>query len=132
MAAVLSVTDCEQTSAPVGQNIDRFAFSETVTPAPKPSCLMLFYCQNREGRKMYQTLSLLSVNSNTGTQSLIRNSENRKAPKTESIFMEVDSNLNTTVTMTTMTTLMYPVPQDPQASCNVPLLYVYVQVYSLV
>jgi hypothetical protein len=28
--------------------------------------------------------------------------------------------------------LMYPVPQDPQASCNVPLLYVYVQVYSLV
>jgi hypothetical protein len=46
--------------------------------------------------------------------------------------MEVDSNLNTTVTMTTMTTLMYPVVQDPQARCNVPLLHVYVQVYSLV
>jgi hypothetical protein len=31
------------------------------------------------------------------------------------------------VTMTTMTTLMYPVLQDPQARCNVPLLHVYVQ-----
>jgi hypothetical protein len=68
----------------------------------------------------------------TGTKSLIRNSENRKAPKTESFFMEVDSNLNTTVTMTTMTTLMYPLLQDPQARCNVPLLNVYVQVYSSV
>jgi hypothetical protein len=29
----------------------------------------------------------------TGTQFLIRNSENRKPPKTESFFMEVDSNL---------------------------------------
>jgi hypothetical protein len=46
--------------------------------------------------------------------------------------MEVDSNLNTTVTMTTMTTLMSPLLQDTQASCNVPLLHVYVQVYSLV
>jgi hypothetical protein len=71
-------------------------------------------------------------NENTGTQSLIRNSENRKAPKTEIFFMEVDSNLNTTVTMTTMTTLMYPLLQDPQERCNVPLLHVYVQVYSLV
>jgi hypothetical protein len=33
--------------------------------------------------------------------------------------------------MTTMTTLMYPLLQDPQARCNVPLLHVYVQVYSL-
>jgi hypothetical protein len=55
---------------------------------------------------------------------LIRNSENRKAPKTESFFMEVDSNLNTTVTMTTMTTLMYPLLRDPQAMCNVHLLHV--------
>jgi hypothetical protein len=39
---------------------------------------------------------------------------------------------NMTVTMTTMTTLMYPLLQDPQAMCNVPLLPVYVQVYSLV
>jgi hypothetical protein len=46
--------------------------------------------------------------------------------------MEVDSNLNTTVTITTMTILMYPLLQDPQARCNVPLLHVYVQVYSLV
>jgi hypothetical protein len=46
--------------------------------------------------------------------------------------MEVASNLNTTVTMTTMTTFIYPLLQDPQARCNVPLLYVYVQVYSLV
>jgi hypothetical protein len=46
--------------------------------------------------------------------------------------MEVDSNLNTTVTMTTMTTLMYLLLQDPQARCNVPLLHVYVQVCSLV
>jgi hypothetical protein len=46
--------------------------------------------------------------------------------------MEVDSNLNTAVTMTTMTTLMYPLLQDPQARCNVPLLHVHVQVYSLV
>jgi hypothetical protein len=47
--------------------------------------------------------------------------------------MEVDSNLNnTTVTMTTMTTLMYPLLQDPQARCNMPLLHVYVQVYSSV
>jgi hypothetical protein len=68
----------------------------------------------------------------TGIQSLIRNSENRKAPKTESVFMEVDSNLNTTVTMTTITTSMYPLLQDPQARCNVPVLHVYVQVYSLV
>jgi hypothetical protein len=68
----------------------------------------------------------------TGIQSLIRNSENRKASKTESFSMEVDSNLKTTVTMTTMTTLMYPLLQDPQARCNVPLLHVYVQVYSLV
>jgi hypothetical protein len=52
--------------------------------------------------------------------------------KTESCFMEVDFNLNTTVTMTTMTTLMYPVLQDPRAKCNVPLLHVNVQVYSLV
>jgi hypothetical protein len=52
--------------------------------------------------------------------------------KTERFFMEVDSNLNTTVTMTTMTTLMYPLLQDPQARCNVPLLHVYVQVYNLV
>jgi hypothetical protein len=44
------------------------------------------------------------LQASTGAQSLIRNSENRKAPKTESFFMEVDSNLNTTVTMTTMTT----------------------------
>jgi hypothetical protein len=43
-----------------------------------------------------------------------------------------DSNINTTVTMTTMTTLMYPLLQDTQARCNVPLLHVYVQVYSLV
>jgi hypothetical protein len=43
-----------------------------------------------------------------------------------------DSNINTTVTMTTMTTLMYPLLQDPQARCNVPLLHVYVQVYNLV
>jgi hypothetical protein len=70
--------------------------------------------------------------SSTGTQSLIRNSENRKAPKTESFFMEVDSNLNTTVTMTTMTTLTYPLLQVPQARCNVPLLHVYVHVYNLV
>jgi hypothetical protein len=34
--------------------------------------------------------------------------------------------------MTTMTTLMYPLLQDLQARCNVPLLHVYVQVYSLV
>jgi hypothetical protein len=47
-------------------------------------------------------------------------------------FMDVDSNLNTTVTMTTMTTLMYHVLQDSEARCNVPLLHVYVQVYSLV
>jgi hypothetical protein len=46
--------------------------------------------------------------------------------------MEVDSNLNTTVTMTTVTILMYPLLQDPQARCNVPLLLVYVQVYSSV
>jgi hypothetical protein len=46
--------------------------------------------------------------------------------------MEVDSNLNTTVTMTTMTTLMYPLVQDPQARCNMPSLHVYVQVCSLV
>jgi hypothetical protein len=46
--------------------------------------------------------------------------------------MEVDSNLNKTVTMTTMTTLMYPLLQYPQARCNVLLLQVYVQVYSLV
>jgi hypothetical protein len=46
--------------------------------------------------------------------------------------MEVDSNLNTTVTMTTMKTLMYPLLQDPQARCKVHLLHVYVQVYSLV
>jgi hypothetical protein len=52
--------------------------------------------------------------------------------KTESFSMEVDSNLHTTVTMTTMTTLMYPLLQDPQARCNVPLLHVYVQVYSSV
>jgi hypothetical protein len=62
--------------------------------------------------------------------------------KTESFFMEVvvlflahhqmsDSNLNTTVTMT-MATLTYPLLQDPQATCNVPLLHVYVQVYNLV
>jgi hypothetical protein len=74
----------------------------------------------------------ISYSYNSGTQSLNRNSENRKAPKTESFFMEVDSNLNTTVTMTTMTTLMYHLLQDPQARCNVPLLHVYVQVYSLV
>jgi hypothetical protein len=43
-----------------------------------------------------------------------------------------DSNINTTVTMTTMTTLMYHPLQDPQARCKVPLLHVYVQVYSLV
>jgi hypothetical protein len=41
-------------------------------------------------------------------------------------------NLNTTVTMTTMMILMCPFLQDPQARCNVPLLHVYVQVYSLV
>jgi hypothetical protein len=52
-----------------------------------------------------------------------KSSENRK-------FLH--SNLNTTVTMTTMTTLMYHLLQDPQARCNVPLLHVYVQVYSLV
>jgi hypothetical protein len=46
--------------------------------------------------------------------------------------MEVDPNLNTTVTMTTMTTLMYPLLQDPQTRCDVPLLHVYVQMYSLV
>jgi hypothetical protein len=46
--------------------------------------------------------------------------------------MEVDSNLNTTVTVTTMTTLMYPLLQDPQSRCNVLLLNVYVQMYSLV
>jgi hypothetical protein len=46
--------------------------------------------------------------------------------------MEVDSNLNTTVTVTTMTTFMYPLLQDPQARCNVPLLLVCVQMYSLV
>jgi hypothetical protein len=46
--------------------------------------------------------------------------------------MKVDSKLNTTVTMTTMTTLMYPLLQDPQARCNVPLLHVCVQVCSLV
>jgi hypothetical protein len=40
-----------------------------------------------------------------------------------------DSNLNMTVTMTTMTTLMYPLLQDPQARCNVALLHVYVQVW---
>jgi hypothetical protein len=34
--------------------------------------------------------------------------------------------------MTMMTTLMYPLLQDPQARCNLPLLHVYVQVYSLV
>jgi hypothetical protein len=34
--------------------------------------------------------------------------------------------------MTTMTILMYSLLQDPQARCNVPLLRVYVQVYSLV
>jgi hypothetical protein len=68
----------------------------------------------------------------TGPQSLIRNSENRKPPTTESFFVEIDSNLNTTVTMTTMTTLMYPLLQDPEARCNVPLLHVCVQVYSLV
>jgi hypothetical protein len=56
----------------------------------------------------------------------------QEIPKTESFFMEVDSNLNTMVTMTTMTTLMYPLLQDPQARCNVPLLHVYVLVYSLV
>jgi hypothetical protein len=74
------------------------------------------------------------VPSFVGKQSLIRNSEKRKAPKTESFSMEVDSNLNTTVTMTTMTTLMYPLLQDPQARCNVPLLHVrvYTQAYSLV
>jgi hypothetical protein len=71
-------------------------------------------------------------NSEQHTQSLIRNSENRKAPKTESFFMEVASNLNTTVTITTMTTLMYPLLQDPQARCNVPLLLVYVQEYNSV
>jgi hypothetical protein len=38
--------------------------------------------------------------------------------------MEVDSNLNTTVTTTTMTTLMSPLLQDPQARCTVPLLHV--------
>jgi hypothetical protein len=43
-----------------------------------------------------------------------------------------DSNLYTPVTMTTMTALMYPLLQDPQARCTVPLLHVYVQVYSLV
>jgi hypothetical protein len=68
----------------------------------------------------------------TCTQSLIRNSENRKATKTESFFMEVNSKLNTTVAMTTMTTLTYPLLQDSQARCNVPLLPVYVQVYSSV
>jgi hypothetical protein len=52
--------------------------------------------------------------------------------KPKVFFMEVDSNLNTPVTMTTMTTLMYPLLQDPQARCNVPLLHVYVQVCSLV
>jgi hypothetical protein len=52
--------------------------------------------------------------------------------KTENFSMEVDSNLNTTVTMTTMTTLLYPLLQDPQARCNVPLLRVYVQGYSSV
>jgi hypothetical protein len=81
---------------------------------------------------LYEHFVLLRINRSTGTQSLIRNSENRKAPKTESVFMEVDSNLNTTVTMTTMTTLMYPLLQDPQARCTVPLLRVYVQVYSSV
>jgi hypothetical protein len=42
--------------------------------------------------------------------------------------MEVDSNLNPTVTMTTMTALLYLLLQDPQARGNVPLLHVYVQV----
>jgi hypothetical protein len=55
-----------------------------------------------------------------------------KLRKLKVFFMEVDSNLNTTVTMTTMTSLKYPVLQDPEARCNVPLLHVYVQVYSLV
>jgi hypothetical protein len=55
-----------------------------------------------------------------------------KSSKNRSFFMEVDSNGNTMVTMTTMTTLVYPLLQDPQAWCNVPLLRVYVQVYSLV
>jgi hypothetical protein len=39
-----------------------------------------------------------------------------------------DTNINTTVTLTTMTSLMYPILQDPQARCNVALLHVYVQV----
>jgi hypothetical protein len=55
-----------------------------------------------------------------------------KLQKVKVFFMEVDSNLNTTVTMITMTTLMYPLLQDPQARCNVLLLRVYVQVYILV
>jgi hypothetical protein len=45
---------------------------------------------------------------------------------------DAHSNLNTTVTMTAMTTLSYPLLQDPQARCNVLLLHVYVHVYSLV
>jgi hypothetical protein len=55
-----------------------------------------------------------------------------KSSENRNFFMEVDSNLNTTVTMTTITILMYPLLQGPQARCNVPLLHVYVQVYSLV
>jgi hypothetical protein len=54
--------------------------------------------------------------------------------KTESFSMKVYSSLNKTVTVTTMTTLMYPLLQDLEARCNVLLLYVrvYVQRYKLV
>jgi hypothetical protein len=91
----------------------------------------------------------------TGTQSLIRNSENRK------FFMEVictlklafEPNMPWRDTRSTHTTQVCcvqgletrpgvapswllqsctPLLQDPQARCNVPLLHVYVQVHSLV
>jgi hypothetical protein len=96
--------------------------------------------------------------SNTGTQSLIRNSENWKAPKTEIFFMEVvripkltfGRNMPQRDTLSTHTTqvccvqafetrrgvapswLRHSCPTSQSARCNVPLLHVYVHVYSLV
>jgi hypothetical protein len=92
----------------------------------------------------------------TGTQCLIRNSENRKALKTESFFMEVvctpklvfgpnmppcdthagvlrpGARYKAWSCTQLVASVVYPLLQDPQARCNVPLLHVYVQVYRLV
>jgi hypothetical protein len=98
------------------------ATSLTVTEASRQRLALrilqaakIFRCEIQNGARLIQVHNLLS-----------------EILKTESFSMEVDSNLNTTVTMTTMSTLMCPLLQDPQARCNVPLLHVYVQVYSLV